>query len=512
MLGWRDTCRLLASSAISLLLVFQPVLMVEAAAPVVYDFRLVQATISLPSVKLYADIIGAGDVPVKGLTREHFKTVLGTQEAKLVSVAPFEDSQEGIGFILLVDVSKSLTRAQFASMKETLGAFVGAMSEKDRVALMTFGEKVNLLQDFTANRAQMREKISRLELTDDETAFYSGVDQALTLARAAGEEVPRRRVIISLTDGVNEIAGGVTKVDLAEKLAKDPVSLYLIGFVPGRTTPEQESAIGVMRNFSRDSGGRYYDGRGGDWRGIYFAISRAIRNSFVLNFEVPGFRSEGAVLPLVVTLNAANRSWSEKLTLTVPAGGSAPEATAGKPKVPADKGEAKAAETAAKKTPWLWIGGLLALVLLVGVAFFYYSKRSKNPQKAVGLHESPVSDDQKVLLLNQAMTLPAAETGVWIRLSRTDPEATGEVFELEIVDKVIIGSDAGQSHLVFDPASGMAPAHCELSLEQGLLWLKERDVSAVIYLNGQKLTGRQPLDENDVLQLGRIELKISFSV
>ena len=511
MLGWRDTCRLLASSAISLLLVFQPVLMVEAAAPVVYDFRLVQATVSLPSVKLYADIIGAGDVPVKGLTREHFKAVLGTHEAKIVSVAPFEDSQEGIGFVLLVDVSKSLTRAQFASMKETLGAFVGAMSEKDRVALMTFGEKVNLLQDFTANRAQMREKISRLELTDDETAFYNGVDQALTLARAAGEEVPRRRVIISLTDGVNEIAGGVTKVDLGEKLAKDPVSLYLIGFVPGRTTPEQESAIGVMRNFSRDSGGRYYDGRGGDWRGIYFAISRAIRSSFVLKFEVPGFRSEGAVLPLAVTLNAANRSWSEKLTLSVPAGGSLPEVAADKPKVPADKGEAKAAETAAKKTPWLWIGGLLALVLVMGVGLFY-SKRNKSPQKAVGLNTSPVSEDQKILLLNEAMTIPAAEAGVWIRLSRTDPEATGEVFELEIVDKVIIGSDAGQSHLVFDPASEMAPAHCELTLEQGLLWLKERDVSAVIYLNGQKLTGRQPLDENDVLQLGRIELKISFSV
>ena len=120
-----------------------------AAPPTVYDFRMVQGTAALPAVKLYVDIIGNGDVPAKGLRQEDFKASVGGTLAKVTRVTPFEDAKEGVGFVLLVDISKSLSPAQFSLMKNTLAAFVDSMAESDRVALATFGQGVKVIQDLS---------------------------------------------------------------------------------------------------------------------------------------------------------------------------------------------------------------------------------------------------------------------------------------------------------------------------------------------------------------------------
>ena len=220
--------------------------------------------------------------------------------------------------ILIADDEPDL----LALMKETLAAFVDAMSETDQAALVTFGSTVNTVQEFTANHSKIKEKLSVLQPTDDETAFYNAIDKGIAVAKSDDAAVPRRRVLITLTDGVNDLSGGVGKADILSHLATDPVPLFLIGFVQGRPTAEEESAIGVMKQFSQASGGRYYDGRNGSaWRGIYFAITRAIRNAFLVEIEVPNFRSDGSVYGLEISLNAPNREWKEKLQLTFPAGG-----------------------------------------------------------------------------------------------------------------------------------------------------------------------------------------------
>ena len=313
------------------------------APPTVYDFRLTQGSARLPAVTVYADIIGAGEVPAKGLTKEDFTAKIGPASAKVSRITPFEDTKEGIGYVLLVDVSKSLSTRQFSQMKDTLAAFVDAMSNRDQAALVTFGSEVKLVQEFSSNRGKLKEKLAELQPTADDTAFYGGLDRAIAVARAGGVEVPGRRVVLTLTDGVNDIAGGVSKGDISAKLGIDPVPLYLIGFIPGAPTPEEQSAMGVMKDFATQSGGRFYDGRSGGWRGIYFAISGSIRNAFVIELDAAGFRSEGAAYPLELSLTAANRTWTSKLQLTVPAGGTTATPT-GSPAPAAQTGGGEKAE------------------------------------------------------------------------------------------------------------------------------------------------------------------------
>ena len=358
-----------------------------AAVPPVYDFRLIQAQAVLPEVAAYADITGGGEVPAKGVKPEDLKISLGPAAGRIKRLVPFEDSGEGIGYVLLVDVSKSLSAEQFGEMKETLAAFVDSMSEADQAALITFGSEVKTIRDFTPDRSKVKESLAALQPTDEDTAFYGAIEQGLAAARSSAKGIPRRRVVIALTDGVNDFAGGVGKGDVLKLLEHDPVTLYLIGFFQGRPTAAEESAIGVMKQFSQNSGGRYYDGREGSWRGIYFAISRAIRSSFLIEMEVPDFHSEGTIYPLEISLAAANRTLTEKLQITVPAGGVAAPA---KTETSRDKAGKEAAGKSDAGSGQAAVLAGIAVVVLLGAGGWFWRRRRAAGSSASGAERTTI--------------------------------------------------------------------------------------------------------------------------
>ena len=484
------------------------------APPTVYDFRLTQGSARLPAVTVYADIIGAGEVPAKGLTKEDFTAKIGPASAKVSRITPFEDTKEGIGYVLLVDVSKSLSTRQFSQMKDTLAAFVDAMSNRDQAALVTFGSEVKLVQEFSSNRGKLKEKLAELQPTADDTAFYGGLDRAIAVARAGGAEVPGRRVVLTLTDGVNDIAGGVSKGDISAKLGIDPVPLYLIGFIPGAPTPEEQSAMGVMKDFATQSGGRFYDGRSGGWRGIYFAISRSIRNAFVIELDAAGFRSEGAAYPLELSLTAANRTWTSKLQLTVPAGGTTATPT-GSPAPAAQTGGGEKAEGSPATSPWMMAGTAAILAVAVAGWLWFRRRRSATPIAPAPVGEPTVAEstlDEPPVPSRTAGVAAVPVAGVLTRLTRIHEGPPPHQLEIEIVDRVVLGSDPAVSHLVFEQDREIAPAHCEIFLEEGRLYLQNLATTGDTFLNGVALTARQSLEEQDVLKIGRTEMRITFPI
>ncbi len=499
LLTWR-------AAALAIVLIVGQCFPLFAASPTVYDFRLTQGVAKLSAIKAYVDIIGAGDVPVKGLQMEGLKAQIGAMPVKVTNIVPFEDAKEGIGYVLLVDVSKSLSAAQFSLMQETLAAFVDAMSDLDQAALVTFGSEVKLIQDFSPNRGKIKEKIASIAPSEDETAFYGGLDKAITVARAGSAEVPARRVVITLTDGVNDLTGGVTKGDISAKLSTDPVPLYLVGYVQGKPTPEEESAIGIMKGFASQSGGRFYDGRGGAWRGIYFAVTRSIRSSFVVELDATGFRSEGAVYPLELSLLAANRTWTSKLQLTVPAGGT--------PAAPHGESTPAAQQKTGQNNPdanvWLYVG---IVVALTGIGWFWTRRRSA--VKSFGRDADVASPMQRVQSFADARNpLPVGETpelpGVLTRLTRIHEGPPPHQFELEIVDRVILGRDPAVSQLVFEHDETISPSHCEILFENGFLYVQDLESAQGTFLNGMPLTTRRRIEEADVLRIGQIEMRITF--
>lgn len=480
---------------------------VFAAAQPVYDFRLIQGWASLPNVSAYVDISGVNGSPVKSIDVETLKISLGGAPGRVKRISPFEDSGEGIAYVLLVDISKSLSADQFGQMKETLAAFVDSMSSADQAALITFGSEVKTIQGFSPDRSRIKEKLAALAPTDEDTAFYGAVTQGISVARAGSANVPRRRVIITLTDGVNDFTGGAGKDDIIKSLEQDPVTLYLIGFFQGKPGAAEEAAISVMKQFAQISGGRYYDGREGSWRGIYFAISRAIRNAFLIEAEVPDFRSEGRIYPLEITLSAANRTWTEKLQITTPAGGkAAPAKTSDSKPVAAEKTDFAPGQVAVST------GIAAAAALAVGIWFWRRRRSGKEPvsQEVCMPEPAPAATASAPAVAEAVVRAP--EPGVLVRLTRIHEGPPPHQVELEIDSRVVIGSDPAVSHLVLESDNRISPAHCEIFFEAGFLYVRDLSGGQGTFLNGAAVAGRQRIEEQDVLRLGATELRITFPV
>lgn len=502
-----------------------------AAAPVVYDFRLLQAEVRLPAVKAYVEVTGVNDLPAKGLEPSLFKGKLADNSITVKKVTPFEDAGEGIAYVLLVDVSKSLTPSQFQMMRETLASFLDTMADKDQAALVTYGSQVKVLQDYTKNRGTLKTQLLQLSRSDDETAFYAALERGLTIARSAGADVPRYRAIVSLTDGVNDLGGGASLADIQKQLARDPIPLYLIGFLDGKPTPDEERALSDMKEFAKVSGGRYYDGRGRDWREIYFSVVRSIRNSFVVELDAPGIRSDGQPMTLEMSVAGSNKTWNEKLNVTVPAGGSAGNIDANKEK--ADKAAADAAKESDGQ--WIYIGaGILLLAgLAIGGWVWWRGRRRIDgaqtgtmPVMPASVAPAPVSAPATAPVSTPvpavaavAVNLPdtgtdspvqdAGVVGLMVRLTRTHEGPPPNQLDFELSDRVVLGNDPTLSHMVFENDPVMGPAHCALAFEQGFVYVESMGAWDTL-VNGATLNGRQRIEEQDILQMGQTEMRITF--
>ena len=158
-----------------------------------------------------------------------------------------------------------------------------------------------------------------------------------------------------------------------------------------------------------------------------------------------------------------------------------------------------------------------AAILAVAVAgwLWFRRRRSATPIAPAPVSEPTVAastlDEPPVPSLTAGVAaVPVA--GVLIRLTRIHEGPPPHQLEIEIVDRVVLGSDPAVSHLVFEQDREIAPAHCEIFLEEGRLYLQNLATTGDTFLNGVALTARQSLEEQDVLKIGRTEMRITFPI
>ncbi len=162
---------------------------------------------------------------------------------------------EGIAYVFLVDVSRSLTEAQFARLRSALGEWLAGMGPADRAALVSFGKGVRLVADFTADRALLETALNKLAPTDAQTFFHQGLLTALTLGQRRDAGLPERRAIVTLTDGIDDVAGGVSAEEVYAQLREGRIPLYAIGFASGRDRARRDAGLNALGQFARRSGG-----------------------------------------------------------------------------------------------------------------------------------------------------------------------------------------------------------------------------------------------------------------
>ncbi len=268
-----------------------------------------------PSFKVRADYI---KVPVSVfdaigrvlsyLTREQF-ILLDEDEPR--PIQNFLLDKTAIHVTLLLDVSSSL-QEELEEIREAALQFAQSFGREDRIAIISFSDQLELLQDWTNDQEEVRKSLKHLE-RGYRTALY---DALLSTARERLVQLPGKKVIILLTDGLDNESQS-TSDDVLNFLIESNISLYIVSRTrlvqPKVETSERVDFLNqVMKNVLREeadfidlyfreketslshlaeaTGGRvFFPEKLEDLRNSYMQVAEELKSQYVLTFRPPAF-------------------------------------------------------------------------------------------------------------------------------------------------------------------------------------------------------------------------------
>ncbi len=480
-----------------------------------------------PQVLAYVELLDENERPVTGVSPDSAACTLGATVLDNPRFAPLA-AEEGTAVVFLVDVSKSLKQNEFSRIRDALAAWVNSLGEADRGAVMLFGERVRLVQDFTADKAALAAAIKELALTDNRTELHAGIAEGLRLAARGDEALPPRRVVVVVSDGIEDAPGGTSRDEVLASLREHPIPVYAVGFALPPLTNAKRDGLAVLGEFARTSGGALTTVEKADaFKSAFETLRERINGVYLLAADAGAVVPDGKTHRLQVTLRVGSRTFTDGTDLRVlplpgvlAAGASpdletaavtAPESTTaqqsaapggttavtGAPKTtsPSPQAAETPAPSPGRNLPLLALGAGVALLVLM--ALFRNGKRTP-PEKAT----SPAAEET-----GAAPRIVAGE-GLSLRLTVLKGADVSRHYDAVVTDRLSLGRSSRGNGMVLKGDMGISGTHCEFFLEKGRLFVRDLGSTNGTYVNGVAIVGPCPLSDQDRLLLGSTELRV----
>lgn len=205
--------------------------------------RIEQVYLNLPEVFVYGD----GFTPEEVAAGEGY---LSQDKLEFVRAVPFHELGEGITYYVLLDISGSIPRSYFASIKEGIQNLQNSLGSSDRLILCTFGEEVALAADGNQTAQEMEGILAGLSNRDQETLLFEGIDRVAGLTEQT-RGFCRRQVLLVVSDGEDFAVG--------KKMSQEALATLKDKGLPAYALCIQDTAkenINSFGEFARTSGGQ----------------------------------------------------------------------------------------------------------------------------------------------------------------------------------------------------------------------------------------------------------------
>jgi VWFA-related protein len=467
----------------------------------VQTFVISQAHPQLPVMTAYLDILDASGQPVAGLGPADFSAVVGAISTKVVDFKPFRDTGEGVAYVFLVDISKSIGTAQFSEMRAAIETWISGLKPADSAAICTFGEDYRLLTEFTTDKQKLTAALNSLAPSDLLTKLYLAIDRAVELEQRIDPGLPIRRVIVVLTDGKDE-GSALAPEDVFRKVRASHLPIYSIG-VSRLPAAEKQRYLDVLHRFSNISGGLYEEAGGRSVTQLYAAIQQAILRIFVVHLACAGCSADGRRYPLEITLTQGTRGLKAVPLNIVP--------LPGPPQPPVQPPPRPVQTSWWSRIPfWVLLISAIAGVVALAAAGFAILRRKKlspsSPTPDDGSQAGSGSTDATF----QETPPPesGSEDGMPVKLTVVMGKNAGSAHELRLLKKAVIGRADDCAVVVPDPK--VSGHHCELALVHGQVLVYDLASTNSTYVNGVPVRGRHKLEPQDTILVGSTELRVQF--
>ena len=457
--------------------------------------RISQAIGALPAITVYLDARSTDGTSSPALDPAQLLANLGENAAEVAGLQTFDQTHEGVAYLMLVDASKSLTPERFGQMRSALQNWRESLQNKDRMAIMSFGDSVRMLAPFTADQAALKQVIDGLKAVDKTTALHQALTQSMDFLHNAGLDLPTRRVIVILSDGINDAAGGVTREEVLERMKVDRIPVYAIGFSSPPLTATKQAGLTELGVFARSSGGEYLPADNRSLNSVYAELRRHIRAVWRLQLSCMACKGDGRVYRLQVNYQSGNQTLTDGLDLRLIPKGTAPAVS-------------KVTETASgqqQDSSSVPIAIAAALASTFGIAFYLYLRLTKKPTIPSG---SAAAQDVKPSGLSPKPT-PGKPLGWKIALTEVSGHSPGTTHQAYLEKELSIGRSL-LCAVAIDHDSEISAWHCQLQRQAQGLFITDANSTNGTLVNGVPITRAYRLQQGDLILLGRTELRIAW--
>ncbi len=159
---------------------------------------------------------------VSNLTRNDFRVF---EDNTLQPLSDLALRQVPVDVILMVDASSSVA-SNIDDFRRAAQGFAAKLSADDRISLIKFDDRIELLQDWTKSRFQLQRALNRIE-----PGMYTRFNDALLLAskdQFGAPSLKSRRAVIVLSDGLDNGQGTSTLEAALQAMIKAQVTAYIV--------------------------------------------------------------------------------------------------------------------------------------------------------------------------------------------------------------------------------------------------------------------------------------------
>lgn len=409
----------------------------------------------------------------KEIQSEDLMIFLGDKQYPVEKIRTFQELEEGVSYLFLVDVSGSVTKKDIENTKEILTFLTEEMQEKDNMALMEIKNEIGH-SEFSGNREEILNTIQGLERTGEDTNLYLAVKKGIELLKE-DSSCHQKKCILIISDGIDEQKNGILFEDVREAIQEELISICTIALPTNENEKEANAPDKILKSMTEQSAGglhiRYGETQFSNQE-IAKAVAEFVHRGIVAEISLEGYEPNGSKVLLSVGLDKEGKriegdsclipSYMISSVMTVP------EAA----EVVKEEGIAERVieeqEESIMHPLYLW-GGVIGS--FIAILFFGIFLRSKKKQR----------NDRGMLHTTQ----PEEKRG-----DRKDKESyifqltgigpmSGKEFVAETTEEVFIGRD------------------------------KAADISTNgTCLNGIPVYGKQSISKGDVLYIGTVRYRI----
>jgi VWFA-related protein len=233
-------------------------------------------------VTLYVSVLDKDGRMIPDILQSNFKVTenMVEQELKL-----FRREDVPVSMCVVIDSSGSM-KDKYTRVVAAASALIKASNPDDEVCFVNFNDLYYKDQGFTDDLGKLEEAMERID-THGGTAMQDALSATIDYVKAEGKH--DKKVIVMVTDGVDNSSSKVTLEDLLKTVRDTEVLIYSIGLLSEEERGERKKAERALNNLAEVSGGfAYFPKDLQEVEDITPRIAHEIRNQYILAYTPEG--------------------------------------------------------------------------------------------------------------------------------------------------------------------------------------------------------------------------------